>query len=262
MWQFAMNFPADKEDCGADFAGRGGGDRLPALVCFTALAVLHAVFFSVFGFFAQNERPVTETAELFLTLDFPEIGLQPVPLAVDEPAGAPPEIPLPLPPEEILPPEPVPTELLPSPEESAAAPQLEEAVEAAVPVAVPLSLPQTGGVLTNGAHTGGSAQAGMRTMTEAEYLALIMGQLEKNKIYPLAARKRGVEGDITVRFTIRQRDGSVSDIQLADTSGHRFLTQAAIETIRSASPFPVMEGREADYTARVSIRYRLEDQAN
>jgi protein TonB len=98
-------------------------------------------------------------------------------------------------------------------------------------------------------------------MTDAEYLALIMGRLEKHKIYPLSVRKRGIEGDVTVEFTIK-RDGTVSALSMADPSGHRFLVQAAFETIHSASPFPVMEGREGDYTARVSIRYQLEDQAN
>jgi protein TonB len=95
-------------------------------------------------------------------------------------------------------------------------------------------------------------------MTDAEYLALVMALLEKNKIYPLAARKRGIEGDIRAVFTIR-RDGSVSDMRLADKDGHRFLAQAAFETIRSASPFPVREGWDGDYTIQVNIRYQLED---
>jgi TonB family protein len=95
-------------------------------------------------------------------------------------------------------------------------------------------------------------------MTDAEYLALIMARLEKNKIYPLSVRKRGIEGDIAAAFNIG-RDGSVSDMKLVDPSGHRFLAQAAFETIRSASPFPVMEGREGAYTVQVSIRYRLEE---
>ena len=87
-----------------------------------------------------------------------------------------------------------------------------------------------------------------------------MGRLEKTIIYPLSVRKRGIEGDIKVHFTIKQ-DGTVSEIRLADPSGHRFLAQAAFETIRSASPFPLREGREGEYTAQVNIRYRLEDQA-
>jgi TonB family protein len=95
-------------------------------------------------------------------------------------------------------------------------------------------------------------------MTEAEYLALIMGRLEKNKIYPQSVRKRGIEGDIVAAFSIRQ-DGTVSDLRLADPSGHRFLAQAAFETIRSASPFPVMEGHKGEYPVQVRIRYHLEE---
>jgi outer membrane biosynthesis protein TonB len=51
-------------------------------------------------------------------------------------------------------------------------------------------------------------------------------------------------------------------MKLADPVGHRFLAQAAFQTIRSASPFPVMEGRDGDYMAQVRIRYRLDDQSN
>jgi TonB family protein len=95
-------------------------------------------------------------------------------------------------------------------------------------------------------------------MTDAEYLALILDRLEKNKIYPLSVRKRGIQGDVTVAFIVKP-DGTVSDVRLAGPSDHRFLAQAAFETIRSAVPFPVMEGRDRDYTAQVCIRYRLED---
>jgi TonB family protein len=98
-------------------------------------------------------------------------------------------------------------------------------------------------------------------MSDAEYLALIMCRLEQHKIYPLTLRRRGIEGNVTVAFTIG-RNGTVSDIQLADPSGHRFLAQAAFETIRSSGPFPVMEGRDGDYKVQITIRYQLEDGIN
>ncbi|MDR1176424.1 MAG: energy transducer TonB, partial [Treponema sp.] len=60
-----------------------------------------------------------------------------------------------------------------------------------------------------------SGPTGKSPMTDTEYLALVMGRLEQYKIYPLSVRKRGIEGDITVVFVI-QRDGSVSDMKLAD----------------------------------------------
>jgi protein TonB len=248
MLQFAMNSP-------------GNGDvrrinRLLTLACFTAVAALHIAFLSTFGFFEKNEKRFTNTRELSLTLDFPDSG------PVELPAETTPELPLPAAaiPQEAPLQEPVSEEIPLLQEEivSSDAPHAEP--ETAFPVAAAFSIPVEGASVNTGNRVS-SALVRKKTMTEAEYLALIMARLEKNKIYPLSVRRRGIEGDITVDFTIK-RDGTVSDISLADPSGHRFLAQATFETIRSASPFPVMEGREGDYTARISIRYRLEDQAN
>jgi protein TonB len=249
--------------------GSGGGicrvNRLLAPACFTALAVLHIVFLSVFDFFAKSERPFTETRELFLTLDFADTGpeesaelAQEMAQAAAQTAAR--EVPLPaapLPEEEVLPLEPVSEDIPLSQGESGI--ESPAGSETAIPPAASFSAPAEGVPVHTAASAvpGGSVPARNNPMTDAEYLALIMSRLEKNKIYPLSVRKRGSEGDITVVFTIR-RDGTVSGLKLADPSGHRFLAQAAFETIRSASPFPV-KGRDEDYPVQVSIRYRLED---
>jgi TonB family protein len=246
MWQFAMNFPG-KEDRRAGFGGgnhRGG--RFLVMACFTALAVLHIAGISLFGFFAKSERPFTETRELFLTLDLAA--------SPEEPAAAAATAlpPVPLPREEV--PSPAPR-ALPEEEAAPASPDSASPAETVLPAApLPASAVHSG----DAAPPVSGQSASGRTMTDAEYLALIMGRLEKNKIYPLAVRKRGIEGDIMAAFTIR-RDGTVADMKLMDPAGHRFLAQAAFETIRSASPFPVREGREGEYTVQVNIRYRLED---
>jgi TonB family protein len=111
----------------------------------------------------------------------------------------------------------------------------------------------------NGAAAGRGGTAG-GTAAEADYMALIMRRLEEKKVYPLSVRKRGIEGDVTVDFTIG-RNGAVTGITLAD-SAHRFLGQAAAETIRSADPFPAapaLNNEGKDYPVRVTIRYRLEE---
>jgi TonB family protein len=252
MWQFAMNSPGNQDRRPGPGEGSSGirrVNRLLTLACFTALAGLHIALISLFDFFEKGEGSFTEPGELFLTLDFADH-------APEEPAAeAAPEAPfsaVPLPQEETL--SSVPPEEIPL---------LQEESGMASPTEPERVLP---GAASPSSHTGEAASsvfapsAGVKNspMTNAEYLALIMGRLEKNKIYPLSVRKRGIEGDIMAAFTIRQ-DGTVSDMRLADPSGHRFLAQAAFETIRSASPFPVMEGHEGDYTVQVSIRYRLED---
>jgi protein TonB len=241
MWQFAMNVPGD---------GSGGirrVNRFLTLACFTVLAVLHIVLFSAFDFFVKNEGAPTEPGELFLTLDFADHGPEEPAAAPDLPFSA-----VPLPQEEA--PSPAPREEIPFLQEESGIASLAEPETALPGAASPSSY--AGEAASSVAAP--SALVKNSPMTDAEYLALIMGRLEKNKIYPLSVRKRGIEGDIMAAFTIRQ-DGTVSDMRLADPSGHRFLAQAAFETIRSASPFPVMEGHEGEYIVQVSIRYRLED---
>ncbi|MDR2245461.1 MAG: TonB family protein [Treponema sp.] len=259
MWQFVMNFPAHEKGR-ADFAGEDGGvflaNRLPALACFMAVAALHIVFISVFDLFRKSEKPFTETRELFLTLEAADNSPEEAALIAAREAAPLPAVPLPeeeVPSFEAVPDEAVPKEIPLPPEESGITSPAEETAAASFPAPAEAAAVKAG---NTGAPAGFAPQ---RPMTDAEYLALIMGRLEKNKIYPLSVRKRGIEGDITAAFTIRP-DGTVSDLRLADPSGHRFLAQAAFETIRSAGPFPVREGREGDYTARVTIRYRLEDQ--
>jgi TonB family protein len=247
MWQFAMNFPADR-DRRID-PGNGGirrADRFITLACFAALAVLHIAVLSVFDFFEKSERPLAERGELFITLDFAD-------RAPEEPAAAPEAAPaaVSLPQEEAASPEPVPEAIPSPPEESGIASQPETALPGAE------SFPALSAHGDAAPSDSAPSAVKNRAMTDADYLALILGRLEKNKIYPLSVRKRGIEGDIMTAFTIKQ-DGTVSGLRLADPSGHRFLAQAAFETIRSASPFPVMEGHEGDYTVQVSIRYRLD----
>jgi TonB family protein len=137
-----------------------------------------------------------------------------------------------------------------------------EAAEAEpVPAAVVTEAAMSTGTLTAEGPVSAADSAGSPAAPgQADYLALIMRRLEEKKVYPLSVRKRGIEGDVKVDFIIG-RNGEVTSITLAD-SDHRFLGQAAVETIRAASPFPVMAGmnyQEMNYPVRVTIRYRLEE---
>jgi TonB family protein len=250
MWQFAMNSPGSSIPRTGFASGNDDErriNRLLSLAFFTGLAVLHIAAFSVFTFFEQGERPFENPRELFFTLEFAgqeheetaQAALPPVQEALFQETS-----------------EAVPVLV----EETEAVSRAETALaETTLPSPTSFSAPSPWAASENTALSGLVASA--RTMSDAEYLALIMNRLEQHKIYPLAVRKRGIEGNVTVTFTIEQ-NGSVSDIQLADPSGHRFLAQAAFETIRSSSPFPVREDRGGDYTMQVTIRYQLEDKIN
>jgi protein TonB len=267
MLRFAMNSPGNGNYT-AGFAGDRRTSRLPAPACFVTVIALQIAFLSAFDFFEPPERLQVETGELSLIFDradpvpketaheaplvaplsAPPPALQAVP---DVPLATP--LPVPMPPEEVPLSESASGEVPLPQEETLSGAASFSRTETAPPTVTSLSAPTEGGA----GSTGNPAPPRKAPMSDAEYLALIMGRLEKNKVYPLSVRKRGIEGDITAVFTIR-RDGTIADRRLADSSGHRFLAQAAFETIRSASPFPVMEGRAGDYTLQVCIQYRLD----
>ena len=106
-------------------------------------------------------------------------------------------------------------------------------------------------------EAGGESGGGLGTAGEADYLALIMRRLEEKKVYPMSVRKRGIEGDVSLYFVVKT-DGSLAALPQAESAAHPFLAQAALETVKSASPFPVLEGSAGDFPVRMVMRYQLE----
>jgi len=74
------------------------------------------------------------------------------------------------------------------------------------------------------------------------YNALVLGHLQRFKRYPKAAGN--VSGKVVVRFTL-DRDGRVIANVIAKSSGNPVLDQAALETLRRASPFPQFPAAKA-----------------
>jgi len=61
-------------------------------------------------------------------------------------------------------------------------------------------------------------------------------QIQRHHHYPKRARDRGIEGVVNVQFTIDQ-NGKVHEVKVLPSEGsHPLLAQAAMETIRKASP--------------------------
>ena len=82
----------------------------------------------------------------------------------------------------------------------------------------------------------------------------IIELIERNKIYPLAARKRELEGDVTVSFVV-QTDGSVSDIITEGKNVNTLLKQAAAKSVSAAFPCPLPVPTAFEMT--VTLRYSL-----
>jgi len=67
------------------------------------------------------------------------------------------------------------------------------------------------------------------------YLAALLARIEKRKSYPKAARRRAIEGAVTVSFTVNC-DGSIGEINIQ--KGHKLLKRSAAKAIHLAQPFP------------------------
>jgi TonB family protein len=62
-------------------------------------------------------------------------------------------------------------------------------------------------------------------------------QIANAKYYPRIARRRGMEGQPVIAFTL-DRGGRIMKAALAKTSGYQLLDQAALEAVRQAAPYP------------------------
>lgn len=68
-----------------------------------------------------------------------------------------------------------------------------------------------------------------------EYLRRLMTHIESHKKYPRAARRRAIEGEVSVRFQL-QSDGVMTGVEVEE--GHRVLRKAVEEALRHAQPLP------------------------
>lgn len=68
------------------------------------------------------------------------------------------------------------------------------------------------------------------------YLTEVMAHIEQHKWYPKAARRRGIEGEVFVRFTL-QPDGTAQ--QLIVENGPSVLLAAAKKAVEKAIPMPM-----------------------
>jgi len=107
------------------------------------------------------------------------------------------------------------------------------------------SIAVTSGVGGAGQQQGSSGDASLRHMIRAA--------LQANLVYPHIARKKQMEGSVTVGFRIDQT-GNPEAIRILKGSGYSILDSAARETVVKASPFPAM-----NRSIEVPITFTLKD---
>ena len=89
-----------------------------------------------------------------------------------------------------------------------------------------------------------------------KFLEDIRGEIEKNKDYPLFARKNGIEGTVYINFHIGS-DGKSENIGIWKSSGSKVLDESAIRTLRSLKNISAMPEEIRELNITVPIAYRL-----
>jgi len=121
----------------------------------------------------------------------------------------------------------------------------------------------TGRGAGQGAGRGGDGQAegvgpgpgtGQAAAYMREHFVYIRDLIMRNLAYPLAARRLGWKGAVTVCFVVLE-NGAAQNIRVIKSSGHDILDQAVVKTIQQTQPFPKPPVR-AELT--IPIVFRLE----
>ena len=77
--------------------------------------------------------------------------------------------------------------------------------------------------------------------------------------YPVEARRRGEEGDVTVELAVDAR-GRVTDVKVVASCGFAALERAAVAAARNATFRPAKRGHKAvPALARLTLTFRLRD---
>ena len=85
----------------------------------------------------------------------------------------------------------------------------------------------------------------------AGIIEIIRDSIEKAKIYPILARKRGIEGTVYISFRVNS-EGKPNDIKILNSSGSHILDNATLDIVKKAAPFP-----HIDSSVEVPVVFRL-----
>ncbi len=86
--------------------------------------------------------------------------------------------------------------------------------------------------------------------------AEIRKRIERAQFYPAQARREGIEGTVELGF-ILSADGRVQEAWVLRSSGFPILDEAAVQVVKQAAPYPVVEDWPTVLRFRLPITYRL-----
>jgi TonB family C-terminal domain len=146
-------------------------------------------------------------------------------------------------------------------EDGAAAPKAEGPGDsrggaiAAPPVSV--SAEPEAPVSTGGEEKKPSAEA-VLAASEATILKTIMDKIAASRVYPAAAKRRGLEGTVVIEVEVDER-GALISARVTASSGSDILDRAGLELLRSVFPVTNESGKRLALPDPVKITYRLSE---
>ncbi|HNZ32006.1 MAG TPA: energy transducer TonB [Smithellaceae bacterium] len=99
---------------------------------------------------------------------------------------------------------------------------------------------------------GKSDMAGVALEAMISYQDMVREKIEQAKIYPLWAKKQGIEGIAHICFTILS-DGTGHNVKIVRSSGSNILDEEAVATVKRANPFPPIPKKIKNTTIRVDL---------
>ncbi|MGO2235107.1 MAG: energy transducer TonB, partial [Marinomonas sp.] len=105
-----------------------------------------------------------------------------------------------------------------------------------------------------------SATSGGNPGAKANYFTKLKSVLAQNKRYPRASRRRNEEGVVSLSF-VAHADGSVSDVKITESSGHKRLDNAVLDMIKRSTPLPKFSKDMSETELRINlpVSFKLSD---
>ena len=90
------------------------------------------------------------------------------------------------------------------------------------------------------------------------YLAGFRQRLQKSLIYPLVARRRGLEGRVEIELVL-EPSGRVRDVAVVLSSSYALLDDAAVEAVKSIPPEPLpLQAKRQTLRVRLPVVFQLQ----
>jgi TonB family protein len=103
----------------------------------------------------------------------------------------------------------------------------------------------------NNADSNGETSA-TETENTLRYFEAVKQYIEKRKVYPVSAKRRGIEGEVLLTFIVGHK-GEIRSVKVSESSGHEILDCAAADTVIKSAPFPGFDGFINKHELEMSI---------